>query len=383
MSLFTTYSASAVPTLLSLLALTASSTAHSWVEQMQEISSTGAYTGAMGYPRGYVSRVESTFNGNSMDYLLPPLVSGRTRVNASDLLCHPAQRTANQTSGFPMLSISPGSFLAMKYLENGHVTLPLNQLGKPPGAGSVYVFATTSPSPTELLTDVLRWTPSGTGGDGRGRLLTAQNFDDMRCHQLNSGAISTQRQAQFPDRVPGQPTSNVEQWCETDLGIPPDAAEGVLTLYWVWQWPTAPGVDPGLPTGKDEYYTTCADVLILPPPSSSGNTSAVANVEVDDKFALVQQDPQTLAVKDFASRTAFVTNPLSTGGGNGTAAAATGAAGQQGKNIVTMTMTVTEPPVMVTVTATTVETVLVRETQRVATATTTVTAGGLGRRWKG
>jgi hypothetical protein len=35
--------------------------------------------------------------------------------------------------------------LAIKYLENGHVTLPQNQLGKPPGAGTVHVFVTLSP----------------------------------------------------------------------------------------------------------------------------------------------------------------------------------------------------------------------------------------------
>ena len=81
------------------LALLAGANAHTWVEQMQEINSNGTFTGAMGYPRGYVARTEASFNGDSMDYLLPPLASGRTRIDASDLLCHPAQRTRNQTAG--------------------------------------------------------------------------------------------------------------------------------------------------------------------------------------------------------------------------------------------------------------------------------------------
>ena len=29
-------------------------------------------------------------------------------------------------------------------------------------------------------------------------------------------------------------------------------------------WPTAPGVDPNLPNGKQELYTTCVDVDIVP-----------------------------------------------------------------------------------------------------------------------
>ncbi|KAF1351301.1 hypothetical protein BDV97DRAFT_280357, partial [Delphinella strobiligena] len=248
-----------------LAALAGTSNAHSWVEEMQAISDNGSYTGDYGYTRGYMARTEGGFNGDSVDYLLPPLTSGRTRINGDDLLCHPSQRTSNYTADYPQLQITSGGYIAMKYLENGHVTLPQNQKRKPKAAGTVFIYATTQPSDTEKIADVLEWTSNGSGGNKRGNLIGSQNFDDGRCHQLNSGAISLQRQQQFPDRVPGQPTSQVEQWCESDVQIPASLAKSgeTLTIYWVWQWPTEPGQDPSLPDGKDEYYTSCSDVMIV------------------------------------------------------------------------------------------------------------------------
>jgi len=97
--------------------------AHTWNEQLSIIDN-GIFTGNNGYPRGYVSRSDPGFNDNMMTYLLPPLASGRTRVDDSDFLCAPSQMTANQTDNFPRLQVSPGAYVAIKYLENGHVTLP-------------------------------------------------------------------------------------------------------------------------------------------------------------------------------------------------------------------------------------------------------------------
>jgi hypothetical protein len=61
------------------------------------------------------------------------------------------------------------------------------------------------------------WTMDGTGGDERGSLLTAQNFDDGRCYQINGGNISVARQEEYPDPTPSQPRSINEQWCESHL----------------------------------------------------------------------------------------------------------------------------------------------------------------------
>jgi hypothetical protein len=179
--------------LLSTVLLFGQVLAHTWNEQLTIIEN-GLFNGSNGYPRGYISHSGAGFNDDMMTYLLPPLASGRTRVDGSDLLCAPTQRSANQTYNYPRLTASPGAYVAIKYLENGHVTLPENQPGKPNGAGTVYVFGTSEPNNNELLMDVLQWTRDGTGGSKRGRLLTAQNLDDGRCYQINGGNISIARQ---------------------------------------------------------------------------------------------------------------------------------------------------------------------------------------------
>jgi hypothetical protein len=53
-------------------------------------------------------------------------------------------------------------------------------------------------------------------------------------------------------------------WCQQDIQLPSSAPSGKLyTLYWVWDWPTAAGVDPTYPNGKAEIYTTCMDVDVV------------------------------------------------------------------------------------------------------------------------
>jgi len=272
--------------------------AHTWNEQLSVIEN-GIFTGSNGYSRGYVCRTTPGFDDYMMTYQLPPPQdTSRTRINDSDVLCAPTQRVANQTENFPRLAVSPGSYMAMKYLENGHVTLPGNTPGKPVGGGTVFVFGTSQPSNSELVVDVLQWTANGTGGDGRGRLLAAQNFDDGRCYQINAGNISVARQQEFPDPIQGQPGTVHEQWCETDALIPSDVIIGsTYTVYWVWQWPTAPGTLGAL-EGKDEYYTTCSDVDI------------VGSLQHSVPNPLPQQDPQTAAVQNYQTRTAYKPNPL-------------------------------------------------------------------------
>lgn len=289
-------------TLAAVATILGQASAHTWVEEMQVIDSTsGNYTGDYGFTRGYVDRTTPGFDEESIVYLLPALSTGRTRIDETDLLCHPSQRTSNYDNSHPRLQAAPGSYVAMKYLENGHVTLPQNQPGKPKMGGTVFVYATTKPSDTEKIVDVLKWNTAGTGGDSRGSQIAAQNYDDGRCHQINSGAISTQRQQQFPDHVLGQPTSNVEQWCETDVHIPPTYKAGdTVTVYWVWQWPTDAGVGV-YPNGKDEYYTSCAEIEIVDSPSKAAPVHTIG-----------QQDAQSLAVSDFKSRAVLTTSPLYT-----------------------------------------------------------------------
>lgn len=246
---------------LVILLFSAAVDAHSWVEQLMVIAPNGTFVGDPGYPRGYVPRTQAGFSDTDMTNLIPP--NGRpnaTKILRSDNLCKASQRKQVQNKGSPRLRASAGAAIALRFQENGHVTLPQNQPGKPHNRGTIYVYGTTQPKEDEKLLDVHKvWNKDGTGGDRRGVLLTVQNFDDGRCYQINSGKISQKRQAEFPHEA--DQLMGADLWCQTDVAVPEDAPSGKpYTLYWVWDWPTAPRADPALPQGKAEIYTTCMDV---------------------------------------------------------------------------------------------------------------------------
>jgi hypothetical protein len=292
--------------LATLFVLTANwANAHSWVEQLVNIAPNGSYVASFGYPRGFVDKTaDGSFDQEANEWLLPP---ARTPpfINEADLLCHPSQRVPNQAGSFSRLQSSPGNVIAIRYAENGHVTVPgggIGLVGKPEKGGTVFVFGTKQPRPDETLQNVLHWTRDGKGGDRRGRLLTAQNFDDDRCYQLRADrtALGEARRLQTPNPRPEQPGSDHELLCETNVRLPDDVTVGQpYTLYWVWQWPTAPQPDPSLSNGQDEYYTSCIDVDVVPdlPLGQSGTV-------------LHDQDPMTTAVSNFESRTALTVDPL-------------------------------------------------------------------------
>ncbi|KAL3474691.1 hypothetical protein BJX99DRAFT_271539 [Aspergillus californicus] len=250
--------------------------AHSWVEQLTVIAPNGTFIGSLGYSRGYVSRQDPTFSDTTMSYLLP--TSGEANFTSSDNLCMETQRKQSQTEGNPRLQASAGAAIALRYLENGHVTLPENQLGKPKNRGTVYVYGTTNPKENEKLLDVHKmWNKAGTGGDKRGVLLGKRNFDDGRCYEVNSGEISQNRQKEFPHEA--DQYMGVNLWCQSDVAIPASAPSGKpYTLYWVWDWPTAPNIDPGLPNGKEELYTSCMDVDVV---DHTGSRMSAAEGYVD------------------------------------------------------------------------------------------------------
>lgn len=212
-----------------------------------------------------MGRIQPNFTDGAMVHLIPP--NGRhggPRVLSIDPMCKESQAYPIQIPGSPRLQASPGDWVGLQYQENGHVTLPNQQVGKPKCGGSIYVYGTSESYHDEKLQDIhKRWNFTGDGGDGRGNLLAVQNFDDGTCYQINNGSISQQRQNSYshtPDKVMG-----ADLWCHNLIRIPIDApASRIYTLYWVWDWPTAPGT-PGFPNGKDEIYTTCIDVNIVDP----------------------------------------------------------------------------------------------------------------------
>ncbi|EKG09295.1 hypothetical protein MPH_13690 [Macrophomina phaseolina MS6] len=279
---------------------------HTWVDQVCIISLNGTFVGNYGYPRAYVPRTSSTDAADSNTYMLPPLSSGRLRINELDYLCHPSQRTRTKSSSWPRLKATPGDFIAMKYAENGHVTLADNIRGKPAEGGVVFVYGTSAPKDDERIMNVLQWNNDSSGGDRRGRLLAWNNFDDGRCYQLNRSPLSLERQKVFPNPTPGQPGSSNEQSCETDAKIPLDVPAGTTyTLYWIWEWPTTAGADPTYPDGKDEWYTTCLDVDIV---GSTERATFHANGPLQ-LFPMPQQDPQSAAVRNYRSRSALIAAP--------------------------------------------------------------------------
>lgn len=132
---------------ITALSLALPTSAHSWIEEYQVIDSNGKYIGDKGYSRGYIARTDPAFTGSSMTYLIPQVGN---RINPTDMLCHPDQRTSNYFNpAYPKLKVQPGGYVAMKYLENGHVTLPWNHRGKPKPARTVFVYGTMQPSPHE------------------------------------------------------------------------------------------------------------------------------------------------------------------------------------------------------------------------------------------
>ncbi|QVM09171.1 hypothetical protein D8B26_003835 [Coccidioides posadasii str. Silveira] len=236
----------------------------SWVEQLINIAPNGTFIGEPGYPRGNVKRSDPGFSDPKMTYLLPPNTRpADSGISKSDKICKETQRSPEQTEGSPRLKANPGAAIALRFQENGHVTLPESQPGKPDNRGDVYVYGTTDPRPDDTLLSIHKvWNSDGTGGDRRGILLSRQNFDDGRCYQINDKPISKERQKKFahkPNELMG-----ADLWCQQDIALPKNVPiDKPYTLYWVWDWPTAPNVDSGLPKGKAEIYTTCMDVDIV------------------------------------------------------------------------------------------------------------------------
>ena len=219
---------------------------------------------------------------DTMSYKIPP--DGRPTGNQilnTDPICKSTQQTMSQTDAGPRLQAAAGSYVALRYQENGHVTLPQNQPGKPANRGTVFVYGTTQSKPDDTLLAIHKiWNTAGTGGDGRGKLITTQNFDDGQCYQPNGGDISTARTAEFKFTPTATTGSNL--WCQNDIVLPSDASSGKpYTLYWVWDWPTAENVDKAIPTGKPELYTTCMDIDITASPAKK-DTESVHYIQSQD-----------------------------------------------------------------------------------------------------
>src|SRR5271156_3127949 len=117
-----------LPTLLGLSAL---ARAHTWIEQMTVVGPNGTFVGAPGFARGNVLRTTPGFSDSLMVNLIPPNGGTINVITPDMLMCMPSQQDQVQTSGSPRLQAAPGAAISLRYQENGHVTLPDNQPGKP------------------------------------------------------------------------------------------------------------------------------------------------------------------------------------------------------------------------------------------------------------
>ncbi|KAH7406545.1 hypothetical protein DE146DRAFT_396455 [Phaeosphaeria sp. MPI-PUGE-AT-0046c] len=295
-------------TIIAALAVAPVTLGHTWIEQLRNVNEKGQYVGEYGYPRGMFSKTDPGFDGFKMNFEIPAY-QGKVFIQNDTMLCHKEQRQQKQSQDkYPRLQAAPGGFIAMRYMENGHITLPQNQKGKPEKAGTIFIYGTTQPKEDEKISTVLRWTEDGKGGNGQGVLLAMNDFDDGRCYENNNSPTHKERVVSSPNYAMGQAEDGpgtMPLFCDSNVQLPKTAAKGKpYTFYWVWQWNTAPGgIDPGYPKGKDEYYSTCIDVDV-----TSQDIALAADAK--PKYALGQQDAMSIAVKDWSARTALMTDAL-------------------------------------------------------------------------
>jgi hypothetical protein len=267
---------------LVLLASSYTAQAHTWMESIRRIGSDGSFVGPVGYQRGFIARGPG-FSDDHMVYRL----TGPS-VPDSAPMCKDSQKSGMQGS-YAKLQAAPKDFIALQYLENGHVTKPLNP--RPFGNGTVYVYGTKKPSDSSTFNAIhKKWNADGTGGDKTGKLLATRFYDDGKCFQVNPAEpISANRMASSGIKT--------EVPCQTDVQLPEDAGtSGDYTLYWVWDYAL---MDASGKQATAEFYTACMDIAMSSSPSTAAGPAAAA---ADSNGALAKAIPEQL-------KNAFLANP--------------------------------------------------------------------------
>ncbi|KAI0874879.1 hypothetical protein GGS24DRAFT_457613 [Hypoxylon argillaceum] len=250
---------------ISLLAAAPTVNAHTWVEFLYHIGSSGTFTGQPGYPIGYLPRSQGITDEQHQTKILD--------TSTNPAVCKPL--SSSNTAQYPPLQAGAGDYIAMQYQENGHVTQP-DLTPRPYRGGNVYVYGTMEHQDSDGINDVLNsWTADGKGGNQKGKLIATHYFDDGQCFQDAPGnAIAEERQAKFGvNQLP----------CQTDLQLPTDLpSTGTYTLMWVWNWPRIISNTQNV----TEIYTTCAQI----------NLTASSKSESIIKFSNSNADIQSAAI---------------------------------------------------------------------------------------
>lgn len=238
---------------------------HTWAEAVNVIDSSGTLIEPNGYQRSFVPRNATDFRGDETQQFNKL----ETNVNTTGQVCASFQQKQQQSEGYPVLTAYPGAKVAIRYAENGHVTI--EEAGRPAQGGPVWIYGTTDGANQQgkLLKDVRKWTKDGKGGDKTGQLLTTQVFDDGRCYEQNPSSNSAARQAAAP--LPSGVAPPLVDYggleCQNNFMIPADAPIGKLyTIYWVWDFSKVDGSGP-------EWFTTCLDIDITAPKKTTSNKS--------------------------------------------------------------------------------------------------------------
>ncbi|KAM0253973.1 hypothetical protein ACHAQJ_006986 [Trichoderma viride] len=318
-----------------VLAFAAIANAHSWIERAYKVAPNGTMIGAEGYARGWLPRNSTNppFQDIIPQWLLP--LSGQSAYSGDEVL---NKYKLEENPQFPMLEAAPGDHIALIHLENGHTTLPQNQPKKPQNRGTVFLYGTSQPKENERLFDVhLVWNKNGTGGDGRGTLLSTRNYDDGQCYQPNNGPISLQRAAEL---APEGAVHDIELGCQSTIQLPSDLKAGsIYTIYWYWDWPdldasnidfqaTTNGLYPWAGTfmrgekdpngftmaaiSKNESYASTIDIKIT---GGSSSSAAVQHSNLNGEW-VDKQNIYSKAIKDQMSGN-FQVNVDANGGGGG------------------------------------------------------------------
>ncbi|KAK0748068.1 hypothetical protein B0T21DRAFT_355755 [Apiosordaria backusii] len=228
------------------LALFETAKGHSWPETTQRIAPNGTFIGQEGFDRAHIDRENPQ---EQFDYLLPPNGLAEGKVIRWDLpIVRKSQgpfSSSSYSEKFPMLKVAPGDFVAIFYLENGHVTrADTANPNKPINRGTIYLYGTTENDLSQTtITDVLHtWTADGKGGNGKGRLLATRNYDDGQCHEPIPATGDPEGISRFRmDEISHSDSLR----CQSDLQIPFDVKPGeIFTVLWIWDWPdmNKPGV---------------------------------------------------------------------------------------------------------------------------------------------
>jgi hypothetical protein len=234
------------------------------VGNMQVVGGTTP-SSTLGYIRNYKGHVDATSSYLISDPALNVPACAPFQMTKNEVGSGP-DPASGATVEYPKLSANPGDTIMATYKENGHISKP-----NAPDAvvGPIYWFGTTSDE-VPMLSEVMKWTADGKGGNGQGFAMgTPTSFDDGVCVEDNGTPIALSRQP--------------AQDCRATFRIPESAEKGqTLTVFWVWDYsghhgPHGPGGTAENPVPFTEWYTSCLDIDIGTGNVQTRSTGSVAS----------------------------------------------------------------------------------------------------------